>query len=348
MRTVAAVLRGRKVADTVNLHINPGSEEVYEMIARDGSLADMIAAGARMLEASCGPCIGMGGAPATGHISVRTYNRNFRGRSGNKDAFVYLASPVSAAIMAVRGEMVDPRDAGIGVDLFEEPDAYLLNDNLLIAPPANPEEIEIIKGPNIKEVPVKTPLADLLDAEVLITLGDNVTTDDIMPAGSAVLPFRSNIPAISEFVFHHVDSTFAERAKQAVKTGGGVIVGAENYGQGSSREHAAMAPMYLGLQVVFAKSFARIHRSNLINFGILPLLFEDSGDYDRISRGDRLRIRDMTTHVRGDQRYTVENVTKGFTFVVVSNLNERERDVMLSGGLLGYAGTFCALNRGKG
>jgi aconitate hydratase len=348
MRTVAAVLRGRKVADTVNLHINPGSEEVYEMIARDGSLADMIAAGARMLEASCGPCIGMGGAPATGHISVRTYNRNFRGRSGNKDAFVYLASPVSAAIMAVRGEMVDPRDAGIGVDLFEEPDAYLLNDNLLIAPPANPEEIEIIKGPNIKEVPVKTPLADLLDAEVLITLGDNVTTDDIMPAGSAVLPFRSNIPAISEFVFHHVDSTFAERAKQAVKTGGGVIVGAENYGQGSSREHAAMAPMYLGLQVVFAKSFARIHRSNLINFGILPLLFEDSGDYDRISRGDRLRIRDMTTHVRGDQRYTVENVTKGFTFVVVSNLNERERDVMLSGGLLSYAGTFCALNRAKG
>jgi aconitate hydratase len=348
MRTVASVLRGRRVVDTVNLHINPGSEQVYEMIARDGNLADMIAAGARMLEASCGPCIGMGGAPATGHVSVRTYNRNFRGRSGNKDASVFLASPVSAAIMAVRGEMIDPRRADIEPGLFDEPDTYLLNDNLLIYPPENLGAVEIIKGPNIKEVPVKTPLADVIDAEVLITLGDNVTTDDIMPAGSAVLPFRSNIPAISEFVLYHIDSSFAERARKAKETGGGIIVGAENYGQGSSREHAAMAPMYLGLQVVIARSFARIHRSNLINFGILPLLFEDGGDYDRIGRGDRIRIRDVRTHVKEDQRYVAENVTKDFAFTLVSNLNQREKEVMLSGGLLSYASTFCALNRGEG
>ncbi len=342
MRTVAAILKGRRVAEHVNLHINPGSKQVYEMIARDGSLADMIAAGARMLESSCGPCIGMGGSPATGHVSVRTYNRNFRGRCGNKDAYVYLASPVAAAVMAVTGEMEAPGESSIEAVLFEEPNEYLINDNQLIPPSDKPEAVEIVKGPNIKEVPVKGPFADAVNAEVLIKLGDNITTDDIIPAGSAVLPFRSNIPAISHYVFYNIDSSFSERALKAKAKGGGIIVGAENYGQGSSREHAAIAPMYLGLQVVIAKSFARIHRSNLINFGILPLLFDESSDYDRLKQGDRLRIDNIQDIIGGEQRYLVENVTTGERFICISNLNDRERNIIKSGGLLSYARRLCS------
>jgi len=343
MKTVASILKGRRVAEHLNLHINPGSKQVYEMIARDGNLAEMIAAGARMLESSCGPCIGMGGAPATGHISVRTYNRNFRGRCGNKDASVYLASPVVASLIALAGEMVDPFEAGIEVDSPAEPAMYLINDNLLIPPPEDSSGVEIIKGPNIKEVPLKTPFAGNLEAEVLLKLGDNITTDDIMPAGSAVLPFRSNIPAISEFVFYNIDSTFPKRALSAKESGGGIVVGGENYGQGSSREHAALAPMYLGLQAVIAKSFARIHRSNLINFGILPLLFKNPDDYEKIKQGDRLRIENIKESLAGSQEYAVWNLATNEEITCLSNLNEREREIIQSGGLLSYARKFCKL-----
>ena len=336
MRAVASILRGNRVAEHVSLHINPGSKQVYEMIARDGSLSDMIAAGARMLEASCGPCIGMGGSPGTGHVSVRSYNRNFRGRCGNKDASVFLANPLACAVMAVTGEMTDPSRTGFPVEEFSEPDTVIVNDNMLIAPPEDGSEVEIIKGPNIKDVPLKDPVGEVIRAEVLIKLGDNVTTDDIMPAGSQILPFRSNIPAISEYVFYNIDPGFAERAKRAKGLGGGIIVGGENYGQGSSREHAAIAPMYLGIVAVMAKSFARIHRANLINFGILPLRFSDPGDTDRIEAGDVLSIAGVRDTLAASQHYTVTNVTRGFDFKVFSDLSERERDLMLSGGLLPF------------
>ncbi|MBA4374387.1 MAG: aconitate hydratase [Thermodesulfovibrio sp.] len=336
MKAVASVLKDNAVAEGVNLLINPGSKQVYEMISREGLTADMIAAGARMLEASCGPCIGMGGAPASGQVSVRSYNRNFKGRSGTKDAQVFLASPVSCVVFAVKGEMVDGREAGLAVKPFKEPKKYLINRSSLIPPKADTSGIQVIKGPNIKEVSVKEPLRDRIEAEVLLKLGDNITTDDIMPAGSKVLPFRSNIPAISEFVFTNIDNTFSSRAQEAKTKGGGIIVGGENYGQGSSREHAAIAPMFLGIQAVLVRSFARIHRSNLINFGILPLQFEKSEDYDRIENGDVLSISSVAAGLDSTQHYTVENRTRGYMFTVVSTLNERERDVIKQGGLLAY------------
>ncbi len=334
LTTVASILKGRSVAEGVNLLINPGSKQVYEMLSRKGLIADLIAAGARVLESSCGPCIGMGGSPGSGQISVRSYNRNFKGRSGTKDARVYLASPVSCAVFALKGEMVDPRQSGLQAEIPKEPSRYVINDNLLISPKRDLQEITVLKGPNIKEVPVKSPAGESIDAEVLLKLGDNITTDDIMPAGSTILPLRSNIPAISEYVFSNIDNTFSQRAKDAKAAGGGIVVGAENYGQGSSREHAALAPMYLGIQAVIAKSFARIHRSNLINFGILPLLFTHAKDYDKIEKGDRLVIEDIKHALAGKQEYTVHNRTKGYSFTVSSHLNEREREIILSGGLL--------------
>jgi aconitate hydratase len=336
MKTVASILKGNTVSEGVNLLINPGSKQVYEMIAKEGLVADMVAAGARMLEASCGPCIGMGGAPASGQVSVRSYNRNFLGRSGTKDAYVYLASPVSCAVFALRGEMLDPRDAGITIKKLKEPSRYLINRNFLIPPMQDTSGVEVVKGPNIREVSVKEALKDRVEAEVLLKLGDNVTTDDIMPAGSKVLPFRSNIPMISNFVFSHIDHTFSARALAAKEKGGGIIVGAENYGQGSSREHAAIAPMFLGIQAVIAKSFARIHRANLINFGILPLQFAQPADYDRLAQGDRLVIGNILGTISGDQVFPVENITQGYTFSVRSTLNEREREVVKTGGLLPY------------
>jgi aconitate hydratase len=336
MKTVASILKGNTVSEGVNLLINPGSKQVYEMIAKEGLVADMVAAGARMLEASCGPCIGMGGAPASGQVSVRSYNRNFLGRSGTKDAYVYLASPVSCAVFALRGEMLDPRDAGITIKKLKEPSRYLINRNFLIPPMQDTSGVEVVKGPNIREVSVKEALKDRVEAEVLLKLGDNVTTDDIMPAGSKVLPFRSNIPMISNFVFSHIDHTFSARALAAKEKGGGIIVGAENYGQGSSREHAAIAPMFLGIQAVIAKSFARIHRANLINFGILPLQFAQPADYDRLAQGDRLVIGNILGTISGDQVFSVENITQGYTFSVRSTLNEREREVVKTGGLLPY------------
>jgi aconitate hydratase len=336
MKSVAAILKGNIVSESVNLLINPGSKQVYEMIAKEGLVTDIIAAGARMLESSCGPCIGMGSAPGSGQVSVRSYNRNFKGRSGTKDASVYLASPVSCAVFALKGEIVDPRAAGILMKKFKEPTTYLINRNFLIPPRADTSDVKVIKGPNIKEVPVKGSLTDRIEAELLLKLGDNVTTDDIMPAGSKVLPFRSNIPAISNFVFSAVDATFSARALAAKEKGGGIIVGGENYGQGSSREHAAIAPMFLGIQAVIAKSFARIHRSNLINFGILPLLFENSADHEKIEKGDLLNIRDILKNIVGSQTYKVENATKGYTFTATSTLNNREKNVVLKGGLLPY------------
>ena len=336
MKAVALILRGRTIPEWVNLLINPGSKQVYEMLSREGLIADMISAGARILEVACGPCIGMGGAPGSGHISIRSYNRNFQGRSGTKDAFVYLTNPIACAVMALKGEIVDPRDAGITLEEIKEPERFIINDNLIIPPKADTKDIRIVKGPNIKDVPVKGVLKKDIKAEVLLKLGSNITTDDIMPAGSKVLPFRSNIPAISEFVFENVDKTFSKRALEAKGGGGGIIVSKENYGQGSSREHAAIAPMYLGIEAVIAISFARIHRANLINFGILPLLFRSEEDYERLDQGDILWIKNVIASVKGDQVFLIENKTKGYSFEAISNLNEREKEIILKGGLLPY------------
>jgi aconitate hydratase len=336
MQSVASILKGNSVSKGVSLLINPGSKQVYEMLSRKGLVADMIAAGARILESSCGPCIGMGGSPGTGQISIRSYNRNFKGRSGNKDAFVYLASPVSCAVFAIKGKIVDPRNAGITFKEHKEPSSYLINDNLLIPPKKGAKKIEIVKGPNIKDVPVKGPLPEKIEAEVLIKLLDNITTDDIMPAGASILPLRSNIPAMSEFVFSHLDNTFSKRAGEIKQKGGGVIIGGDNYGQGSSREHAAIAPMYLGIHAVIAKSYARIHRSNLINFGILPLKFSKSEDYEKIEKGDRLLLEGIKRTLKENQYYKIYNVTKHYSFEVSSDFNEREKDIILSGGLLPY------------
>jgi aconitate hydratase len=336
MKSVASILKGKSIAEGVSLLINPGSKQVYQMLSRDGLMADMIAAGARILESSCGPCIGMGGSPGTGHISVRSYNRNFKGRSGNKEAFVYLASPISCAVIAMKGKIIDPRDSGLILKEPDEPLSYLINDNMLIPPKKDMKTIKVIKGPNIKEVPVKNPLPEKIEAEVLIKLPDNITTDDIMPAGTSILPLRSNIPAISEFIFSNFDNTFSKRAKEARSKGGGIIVGSENYGQGSSREHASIAPMYLGVHAVIAKSYARIHRSNLINFGILPLKFSKSEDYDRIEKGEMLLLKDIGKSLKGNQSYKIYNMTKNYYFEVISDLNDREKEILLTGGLLPF------------
>lgn len=334
MTSVASILKTGSVAKGVTLLINPGSKQVYEMLSRKGYISDMIASGARILECACGPCIGMGGAPGTGHVSIRSYNRNFRGRSGNKDAFVYLANPLACAVFALKGEIIDPRNSGIQLKSSREPVKYMVNDNMLISPPENTIGVEAIKGPNIKEVPIKEPPGEKIEAEVLLKLGDNITTDDIMPAGSNILPLRSNIPAISEYVFSNIDNTFSKRAKDSKSTGGGIIIAGENYGQGSSREHAAIAPMFLGIQAVIAKSFARIHRANLINFGIIPLLFLNNEDYEKIEKGDRLLIPDLKNSLSGSQEYIVENLTKSHSFKLCSRLNDREKEIIVSGGLL--------------
>jgi aconitate hydratase len=335
MKTVASILKDKVVHEDVTLFINPGSKQVYEMLAKDGAIKDMISAGARILESACGPCIGMGGAPGSGQVSLRSYNRNFKGRSGTKDAFVYLASPVVCALSAINGKLVDPFENNIKIDDIPEPNEFLINDNMII-PPKKDKEIKIIKGPNIKEVPVKEPLQEKITAEVLLKLGDNITTDDILPAGTQVLPYRSNIPIISKFTFKNIDETFYERAINAKSKGGGIIVGGENYGQGSSREHAAIAPMYLGIKAVIVKSFARIHRANLINFGIIPLMFADSNDYEKIEKADILEIKNLIEGIKNNQRYEVKNLTKDFVFYVKSNLNSKEKELILEGGLLPY------------
>ncbi len=335
MKTVASILRGKTIHPEVTLFINPGSKQVYEMLTKDGSLESIVSSGARILESACGPCIGMGGAPGSGQKSMRSYNRNFKGRSGTKDAFVYLASPVICALAALYGMIVDPFEVNSDIEIVDEPESFFVNDNMII-PPQKDRNIEIIKGPNIKEVPVKDPLENMIKAQVLLKLGDNITTDDILPAGSQILPYRSNIPMIATFTFKNIDETFYERAISAKNRGGGVIVGGENYGQGSSREHAAIAPMYLGIKAVLAKSFARIHRSNLINFGIIPLLFSDPSDYEKVQQGDLLEIDNILENIKGEQNYEIRIVNKNISFRVLSNLNSKEIELILQGGLLPY------------
>ncbi|MBE3581494.1 MAG: aconitate hydratase [Thermoanaerobacteraceae bacterium] len=328
---VAAILKGRRVHPEVSLVISPGSRQVFYLLAQNGALADLIAAGARILECTCGPCIGMGQAPPSGGVSVRTFNRNFRGRSGTADASVYLTSPEVAAATALTGVLTDPRDLGMPPISISMPERFPVDDSLLIFPPAAGTEVEIKRGPNIKPLPAAQPLPEVVTAPVLLKLGDNITTDDISPAGAKYLPLRSNIPALAQHAFEGIDPTFARRAQEA---GQGIIVGGQNYGQGSSREHAALCPMYLGIKAVIAKSFARIHRSNLINFGILPLTFVREEDYDGIAPGDRL-----TLDLRGGleaEVLTVRNVTRGTSFQVRHGLSPRQRKILLAGGLLNY------------
>ena len=329
---VATVLKGHKVHPEVSVTVTPGSRQVFTMIARSGALADMIEAGARILESACGPCIGMGQAPPTDGVSLRTFNRNFPGRSGTPNDHVFLASPETAAATALRGVVTDPRDLG-PMPHIEVPGEYVIDDDLIIPPSEHPEEAEVVRGPNIQPLPIAQPLPDTIRGQLLIKVGDNVSTDTILPAGAKILPLRSNIPAISEYVFAYLDSTFAQRAKQA---GGGLIAGGANYGQGSSREHAALAPMYLGVKAVFAKTFARMHHQNLINFGILPLRFQNDADYDRLNPGDELEIADSRRAVQNGHQVRVRNVTQGYEFTAQHDLTPRQVEIALAGGLLNY------------
>ncbi|NLD73377.1 MAG: aconitate hydratase [Chloroflexi bacterium] len=330
LETVAAMLRGKTVAPDVSLTINPGSKQVLTTVARSGALGDLIAAGARVMDPGCGPCIGMGQAPASGAVSVRSFNRNFKGRSGTDDAQVYLAGTETCAACALTGVITDPRDLG-AAPVTETPASFQADDNMIVRPPADGAEIEIVRGPNIQPLPTRGPLEGEIAGEVLLVTGDNITTDHIMPAGAQILPLRSNIPAMSDFCFQRVDPTFPERARQA---GGGILVGGENYGQGSSREHAALVPMYLGVEAVIVKSFARIHKANLVNVGILPLEFADAADYDRLAQGDRLRIVGVREALREGQPLTVTNETQGYAFQATYDLSARQVDAVLAGGVL--------------
>ena len=332
LSVVANVLRGHAVADGTSMTISPGSKQVYTMIARSGALGDMIDSGARILESACGPCIGMGQAPSSGSVSVRSFNRNFEGRSGTPDAKVYLASPETCAATAITGVITDPRDLGEYPD-FQMPDKFIINDSGIIAPPADTANVEVVRGPNIKPLPRFTPLEETIGGPVILKVTDNITTDHISPAGTKVLPLRSNLPALAEFTFERVDKTLATRAKEA---GSGFIVGGSNYGQGSSREHAALAPKHLGIKAVITISFARIHRANLINFGIIPLTFINAEDYTLIDQGDQLEIRGVRDQLQAGTQITVNNLTKGTTLTVQHNMSERELEIMLDGGLLNH------------
>lgn len=329
---VAAILKGKTVHKDVSLVISPGSKQVYTMLAQNGALADLIAAGARILESACGPCIGMGQAPCTNGVSVRTFNRNFMGRSGTKSAKVYLASPETAAATALTGHITDPRLLG-GEIKVEQPAAFVINDNLIIPPAEKPGDVEIVRGPNIQPFPLGKALGDRLEGEVLLKMEDNITTDHIMPSGAKLLPYRSNIPHLSDYCLTPVDESFPARAKAA---GGGILVAGQNYGQGSSREHAALVPLYLQIRAVLAKSFARIHMANLINSGILPLVFEEPQDYDAIDQGDALLIENVRAQIAGGECVTVLNITKGVNIPARLELSERQKEIMLSGGLLNY------------
>jgi len=331
--SVAKIVKGKKIHPDVSLTITPGSKQVFEMIARGGALADLIGAGARILESACGPCIGMGQAPPSRAISVRTMNRNFPGRSGTPEDQVYLASPYVAIACALKGSITDPRKLGPNPPRVPMRPKFLIDDSLIISPPARPEKVVIGRGLNIKPLPLRGPLEDFVEGSVILKVGDNITTDDILPAGAKVLPLRSNIPAISEHLFERIDAHFVKRAKQLE---GGFVVGGENYGQGSSREHAALAPMYLGIKAILTKSYARIHRSNLINFGILPLTFKDPDEFSRIQQGDYLRITNLRNGLRSSGLLTVENVTQKRSFEVLHGLNQREVAILLAGGSLNH------------
>ena len=334
MLKVAYILKGKTVHPDVSLSIAPGSKQVLNMLAACGALSDMIDAGARILESACGPCIGMGQSPNSGGISLRTFNRNFEGRSGTKDGQIYLVSPELAAASALTGVLTDPRTLG-DMPEFELPEIFTINDNMVVPPVAaeDMDTVEVLRGPNIKPFPVSVALADEISAKCSLKVGDNITTDHIMPAGAKILPLRSNIPKISEYCFAVCDEKFPSRA---LKLGKSIIIGGSNYGQGSSREHAALAPLYLGVKAVIVKSFARIHMANLINAGILPLTFVNEADYDKIDQMDELRFTNLTTDIMTASELTVANVTKGFDFKVKLDLSDRQREMIKAGGLLNY------------
>ncbi|MFZ5659720.1 MAG: aconitate hydratase [Pseudomonadota bacterium] len=335
LMTVAAMLRGRSVAAGVSLGVSPGSRQVMEMITRDGGMLDLIGAGSRLLESACGPCIGMGFAPPSGGVSVRSFNRNFPGRSGTKNAGVYLASPETCAAAALTGVITDPRDLGIPVPQVKLPEKYLVDDRMVIPPlPADAARaVEIVRGPNIAKLPQGQPAPEVLSGPVLLKVGDNITTDHIMPAGAKVLPLRSNLPAISQFTFSAIDESFPARAQEL---GGGFVVGGHNYGQGSSREHAALAPMYLGVKAVLVKSFARIHLANLINFGILPITFVDEADYERVEQGDQLAVDIRNLTVGGS--LVVVNQSRNLEIKVAAQIaSQRDLELIRSGGALAWA-----------
>ena len=336
MLKVAAILDGKTVDPTVSVGIAPGSKQVFNMLADCGALSKLIAAGARILECACGPCIGMGQSPNSKGISLRTFNRNFEGRSGTADAGVYLVSPETAAAAALTGYLTDPRTLDTDLSGITLPEKFLINDNMIDAPASAEEakDVEILRGPNIKPFPKTEPLLDTIEANAVLKVGDNITTDHIMPAGAKILPYRSNIPYLSNFCFTRCDEHFPENCK---KYGKGIIIGGENYGQGSSREHAALVPLYLGIKAVVTKSFARIHAANLINAGILPLTFKNSADYDKISQFDELELPDIRASIAsGADTVLLKNKTTGETYDVVPMLSGRSRDIILAGGLLGY------------
>ncbi len=334
MLKVAYILKDKTVHPDVSLSIAPGSKQVLNMLAKCGALADMIDAGARILESACGPCIGMGQSPNSAGISLRTFNRNFEGRSGTKDGQIYLVSPEVAAASALAGVLTDPRTLG-DMPKFELPKVFDINDNMVVPPVAESEmdSVEVLRGPNIKPFPVSEAMADEIDAKCSLKVGDNITTDHIMPAGAKILPLRSNIPKISEYCFAVCDEKFHDRALELKKS---IIVGGSNYGQGSSREHAALAPLYLGVKAVIVKSFARIHMANLINAGIIPMTFVNEADYDAIDQMDELKIANLKEAVAKDNELIVKNVTKGTEFKVSIELSQRQREMLIAGGLLNY------------
>ena len=333
MLKVAAMLKGKTVDPSVSLSVSPGSKQVLRMLADCGALSDILASGARVLECACGPCIGMGFSPNSAGVSLRTFNRNFLGRSGTKDAKVYLVSPETAVAAALTGYITDPTTMDPIADVTL-PEAFTIDDSAILAP-ASAEDavnVEVLRGPNIKEFPKSKPFADELTAELVLKVEDNITTDHIMPAGAKILPYRSNIPFLSQFCFSVCDTTFPERAKAA---GDGIIVGGSNYGQGSSREHAALVPMYLGIRCVIAKSFARIHVANLINAGILPLTFKNPADYDLLEQGHNLRLSDIQQGMRDGKILLVDENT-GKKMTLVCDLTQRQMDIVTAGGLLNY------------
>ncbi len=335
MMKVAAILKGKTIAPSVSLCIAPGSKQVLNMLALNGALSDMISAGARILESACGPCIGMGQSPNSAGISLRTFNRNFEGRSGTKDAGIYLVSPEVAAASALTGYLTDPRELGEAPEV-EMPEKFIVNDNM-IEPPASEEEakdIEVLRGPNIKPFPKTSPLPEEITAKAILKVGDNITTDHIMPAGAKILPYRSNIPHLSQYCFAVCDESFPERIKAEGK---GIIIGGSNYGQGSSREHAALVPLYLGVKAVICKSFARIHVANLVNSGILPFTFANEADYDRIDQMDELSLPNIKDCIENKKQIVLKNLTKNEEYELdSSHLSERQRAMLVCGGLLDY------------
>lgn len=329
MMKVANILDTHTVNENVSLVIGPGSKQVLNMIAENGALSKMIAAGARIIESGCGPCIGMGQSPANDAVSLRTINRNFEGRCGTVSAGVYLVSPEIAAVSAIKGYITDPREFGEAVTV-EMPEKFLINDNLIVKPAENGEEVEVVRGPNIKPFPIAEVLKDTVEGKVLIKVEDNITTDHIMPSNAKLLPYRSNVPHLSNYCLTPCNPEFPERAKQ---NNGGYILAGENYGQGSSREHAALAPLYLGVKAVFAKSFARIHMANLINNGIMPLVFENPSDYDDIDEFDEIVINEALSSVESG-KVTIKNNTKGKAYAMKLEVSERQKEMLTKGGLI--------------